>query len=347
MSQAIQADEKLKTGTHEDDVPPDLAVKSCSNCGEALTGTYCLSCGQKDFNMLRPFWSLMEDMLDDLFSFDKRFFGTLVPLMFRPGYVTREFNRGRRASFVPPFRQYLVISVVFFLLLVSIDIKLFSAGDITIDSDALVSETSQPVPADQTDATSPAPGEQISKEKITIAGSQALRNLAARAAEKLKAGSELKQESDTDKRIFETVQSGLLGAAKVWDDPGLLNEIISDWLPKLMFLMLPFFALILKLVYIRRKRYYIEHLIFSLHYHAFLFLLFTVMLLLYHYLPASHGYLSYFLWYIPIYLLVAIWIVYRQGPVRTFFKAIFVSFTYATFMSISLFSVLVYGLTKV
>ncbi len=174
-----------------------------------------------------------------------------------------------------------------------------------------------------------------------------LRDVVADMAEDRKTDLTQEKENDTEKEIFDSLLGTLLGAAKVWDDPKLLNKVISDWLPKLMFLMLLLFAVILKLAYIRREEYYIEHLVFSLHYHAFLFLLFTLMLMLYHFAPLSHGYLAYLLWYIPLYLLVALWTVYRQGPIRRFFKAIFVSFTYIIFMSIGLTIAIGYGLTKV
>ena len=260
-----------------------------------------------------PFWTLLEDTLGDLFSLDSRFFGTLVPLFLRPGYITREFNRGRRARFVPPFRQYLVVSIIFFLLLVSIDLQLFEPEGITVNAPQSTEDTTaiETVTAlNGADTTAVEEVQTIDQVLDTV-----LQGMAESRDE------DLADATETEKKLYNSALGLLGGLKKVWLDPKLLNVVLADWIPKLMFLMLPLFAVILKIFYIRRKKYYIEHLVFSMHYHAFLFLLFTFMLLLYHFVPASHGYLSYLLWYVPIYLFIAMWTVWPrtdqdffQGP---------------------------------
>ena len=338
MPQEIEED-IISDATEAADFPP-LSVKNCPNCGEVLTGRFCMSCGQKDYNMLRPFWTLLEETLGDLFSFDSRFFGTILPLFFRPGYITREFNRGRRAHFVPPFRQYLVISIIFFLLLVSIDIQLFDTDDINLDTDGnnIFLNSSD----DKQETTN--------KEKIeTLIQTDKFESVLDKAATDMteKRESNLKDSTDADKNIYDGTIGFLGGVKKVWQDPKLLNVVLADWVPKIMFLMLPLFALFLKLLYIRRKKFYIEHLVFSMHFHAFIFLLFTLILLLYHFLPIFNPYLSYLLWYVPAYLFIAIWTVYGQGPIKSFFKGVFLSFTYLIFMSFGLLIAIAYGLTKI
>lgn len=302
-----------------------------------------MACGQKDFNMLRPFWTLLEDTLGDLFSFDSRFFGTLVPLFFRPGFVTREFNQGRRAAFVPPFRQYLVISIIFFLLLVNIDVSLFDTSQIKSNENIIAFGLSEGTSQQETQGQPP------EKTIETPDNTENIGEILDDAANRMTKEREtkLKNASDTEKQIYDSTTGLLGGIKKVWEDPKLLNAVFADWIPKIMFLMLPLFAAFLKLLYIRRKKFYIEHLVFSLHYHAFLFLLFTFMLLLYHFLPASHDYLAYLLWYAPIYLFLAMRKVYGQKPVKTFFKGIFLSFTYYIFISIGLIITTAYGLSKV
>lgn len=328
MSEEILADETPESPKNTETHLPDLKVRNCLNCDDVLTGAYCMSCGQKDFNMLRPFWTLLEDTLGDLFSFDSRFFGTLVPLFLRPGYITREFNRGRRAKFVPPFRQYLVVSIIFFLLLVSIDVQLFDTDEITFNN------SSQTEGADTTSTND---------QNRTV--DQVLDTVVGNMTKKRDDG--LKDATETEKQVYNSAIGLVGGLKKVWLDPKLLNVVLADWIPKLMFLMLPLFAVILKIVYIRRKKYYIEHLVFSMHYHAFLFLLFTIMLLLYHFVPVSHSYLPYLLWYVPIYLFVALWTVYGQGPIKTFFKGLFLNFTYFILITTGLGLAIGYGLSQV
>lgn len=327
MSDEILADEIPTYENDSDDVLPELITRACPNCDEVLTGRFCMICGQKDFNMLRPFWTLLEDTMGDLFSFDSRFFGTAIPLFSRPGYVTHEYNLGKRAKFVPPFRQYLVISIIFFLLLVNIDIQLFKTDGTLVDNGAQITEKKISSPGDSTEV-----------DKVL---DDVISDMTNNSAEKLK------DSTNTEKKIYNSTIGLMGGLKKVWLDPQLLNIVLADWVPKMMFLMLPLFALFLKLIYIRRKKFYIEHLVFSMHYHAFIFLLFTVMILLYHFVPASHAYLAYFLWYVPIYLFLAMWKVYGQGPIKTIFKGLFLNFTYFIFMSVGLVFAIGYGVSKV
>ena len=97
-----------------------------------------------------------------------------------------------------------------------------------------------------------------------------------------------------------------------------LREVLLDLLeyaPHMVFLLLPLFAFLLKLLYIRRDRYYVEHFVFALHVHAFVFAMFTVMLIL----PWEQFDGLLFLW-IMVYIWIALRRVYRQGWVRTTVK---------------------------
>jgi len=304
---------------------PEIAVKKCLNCGEILTGKYCLACGQKDINLQRPFWVLLSDTMGDLFSFDSRFFGTLFPLFFRPGYITRAYNRGRRMRYVPPFRLYLVISVIFFLLLVTMDIQLFDTSQIKINQQSDGQQTVGQLLSDVTQ-------DMTNKRDKNLA-----KNLAKNP----------QNNPENQQQIYDTTIRLMEGLNKVWHNPKLLNVVIADWIPRMMFLMLPLYALILKLAYIRRKRYYSEHLVFSLHFHAFLFLLSSLLLILYHFAPLIRPSLPYLLWYMPIYFFIALWVVYDQGLIKSFFKGLFISFIYLIFLYAGLLFAMGYGLSKV
>jgi hypothetical protein len=108
-------------------------------------------------------------------------------------------------------------------------------------------------------------------------------------------------------------------------------------LPKIMFILLPFYALLLKLVYIRRKRFYVEHFVFALHLHTYMFMLFTIMLLLrqIEYLP------PFLLLWMGIYTWTAMKRVYKQGWVRTTAKWLVVGWTYFLVLIFAAFTVFV------
>ncbi len=131
-------------------------------------------------------------------------------------------------------------------------------------------------------------------------------------------------------------------ALKLKSQPrAFLHDIVRN-LPTVMFILLPIFALVLKLLYIRRKRYYVEHLIFAAHYHANVFLAATFFLIVDAIAP-RFGYaaisdaLAWFLWaYLTIYLIVAMRVVYAQGIIKTTVKWFLLACLYGLALVIAL-----------
>lgn len=88
----------------------------CRNCGTPLTGKFCMECGQKNHTYVAPLWNVLQDFAATHFGFDTKFFHSIVPLLFRPGFLTREYCLGHEERYVKPFRLYLFTSIVFFFL---------------------------------------------------------------------------------------------------------------------------------------------------------------------------------------------------------------------------------------
>jgi hypothetical protein len=86
----------------------------CQNCGEALHGPYCAACGQHDVDYHRSLWPILEDSLEGFLHVDGKFFRTVRLLFTRPGFLTQEFNAGRRAAYTQPLRLYIFASLLFF-----------------------------------------------------------------------------------------------------------------------------------------------------------------------------------------------------------------------------------------
>lgn len=89
----------------------------CGNCAAPLTGPFCAQCGQSAHESARSMHSLFHDGWHSLTHLDGRFWRTLWLLLAKPGEVSRQFVANRRASFLPPFRLYLIISLLFFAVL--------------------------------------------------------------------------------------------------------------------------------------------------------------------------------------------------------------------------------------
>jgi hypothetical protein len=96
-----------------------MTAAPCKNCGEAMQDRhrYCPVCGQSVLNIRRPWSAISRELLRELFDLDGRMIRSLRLLLGHPGYLTRQYMDGRRASYTPPLRMYLVISLAFFLLL--------------------------------------------------------------------------------------------------------------------------------------------------------------------------------------------------------------------------------------
>lgn len=103
---------------------------SCPNCGGGRSGRYCAVCGQNDRNYVRGLLSVTWEFCRDSFEVDSRLLQTLKLLFFKPGTLSREFCRNRRARYMSPVRLYLFSSFLFFLVVsVKIPDSLGLGGD--------------------------------------------------------------------------------------------------------------------------------------------------------------------------------------------------------------------------
>jgi hypothetical protein len=87
----------------------------CRNCGAELSGRFCANCGQAADVHVPSTRELLHEALEGITHSDSRLWRTLGLLWFKPGQLTQEFVAGRRAAYLPPFRLYLVLSIIFFL----------------------------------------------------------------------------------------------------------------------------------------------------------------------------------------------------------------------------------------
>lgn len=107
---------KIKARFKKKEIQP-AEEESCKNCETVFTGHFCPNCGQavKDYD--KPFGFIFYNFVGDFFSFDARFFRTLLTLILRPGFLSKEYFEGRRVRYAPPFRIFIFESFILFLLL--------------------------------------------------------------------------------------------------------------------------------------------------------------------------------------------------------------------------------------
>ncbi len=135
--------------------------KNCLNCGHTVEESYCTHCGQENIELKENAWHMIVHAVADYFHFEHKFFGTLKPLLFKPGKLTAEYVAGKRASFLHPIKLYIFISIVFFIVVFSGttvnvgDNKVYNTSSIN-DSTELVDMTNMlkyiPTPQSQKDS---------------------------------------------------------------------------------------------------------------------------------------------------------------------------------------------------
>lgn len=284
----------------------------CRNCGTPLSGKFCMECGQKNHTYVAPLWNVLQDFAATHFGFDTKFIHSIVPLLFRPGYLTNEYCLGHEERYVKPFRLYLFTSIVFFFLAAIFWPQLTSmggSGDNVIVNGRPVAATAGELPKQSKDETrgqiqsalqqlDAQPGDPAAKafaksllqdELAALDKPPTAVTVAARSAVNVKdngpklptpATAAVGVSSNGDLDLSAGDQNRLTRAfEKIGKDKDARQEFqkrLGQNLPKMMFVLMPLIAVFLKLFYIRSKRYLTEHFVFTLHFHA---MAFTVMLL--------------------------------------------------------------------
>lgn len=97
----------------------NIRGNECLNCGTHISddANFCSKCGQVNDTNRLSVKQYFSEYLSGFFNFDNRFLKTVIPLIFRPGRVTKEYIEGKRIKYVNPFQLYLHITILFFLVL--------------------------------------------------------------------------------------------------------------------------------------------------------------------------------------------------------------------------------------
>src|SRR5438876_5736412 len=265
------------------------SLTHCENCGAQLTGPYCAKCGQPAIDYRRSFRHVSVDVLDSFLNWDSKFFATIGLLIAKPWRLTNEFLAGKRVRYVHPLRLYLLASILFFFAVnywaksihfqpgqlspkdraeLQAELK---TEDLPLDARAKLEKAlklDSPTPTPATPDVSRPPGsppEASTKtdQTLSMEGERAFfqsgnpqtpfeKWLETRAKEKI-------GEHGTNMQLF-------------------LITLINN-LPGMMLCCIPLFAFVLKILYIRRKIFYIDHLVYALHTHSFAYVAIILIIL--------------------------------------------------------------------
>ena len=293
----------------------------CDNCGAVVSGRYCAACGQRREPPVHSLWHFTKASAEDLTHADSRLWRTLGALLFRPGYLTREFLVGRRACYLPPVRLYLVISVMFFL------------WASATHNQPIVIQVTEPDHGPSHAAVTPFDED--------IFGKRLPGESAEQHAERV-CSSGVNYDGPWRARIQAAAHRACVRV--VLDKGRSLPEVFLHNVPRAMFLFLPLLAGAMMLMYWRPRHYYVEHLLLFVHNHAFVFLLLLLAGLASALLPPLSGWISAAVTlYVAWYAYRSMRVVYGQGRVLTLGKLALLSFFYLVSGSLMLALVSVYS----
>jgi len=337
---------------------------NCLNCGTRLGGQYCGNCGQRSRNRLISIWQLLQEAFGDLLELDSRLWRTVLPLLIRPGQLTRDYLEGRRARYMPPFRTYLVLSVIFFV------VAFFDPRD---DLSFFFEPEPEPTAEEIVQKEADAKRAEAAGQKQRDA---ALENLQALEADGKIDASVIDEfedgendfviafgNEDDDEGLFGDCENATLSdeddvpewISKRFTDERVkqicernkargndnIADAILDNIPVALIVLLPIMAMVLKVLYPLSRRYFVEHLLFFIHFHAFFFLILILQILfarLAGLLGPEDGVIDTIStlilvatsFYIPVYLYKAMRHVYGQGHLITVPKFFMLSVAYLT-----------------
>lgn len=320
----------------------------CENCGAPLTGHWCAKCGQPAIDYRRSFRYIVVDLLDEFLNWDSKFFRTLGLLLVRPWKLTNEFLAGHRVRYVHPLRLYLLASILFFFAVN------YWAKSIHLQPGKLTSENRAEIAA-ALDKQNLTPDQRAKVERALNMANMSPEVAAIMTAKRKDTTQEetvtpqatatsketatplvdfspAKNPSTPFEKWVETHAKEKIGERGT--NLQLFVKTLISNLPYMMLCCIPLFALVLKLLYVRRKVFYIDHLIYALHIHSFAYLATILIILATIGLnrvasAADVGWIIALLWIaFAAQIFLSIRRVYRQGWFISVFKFFFGGFVY-------------------
>jgi uncharacterized membrane protein len=292
--------------------PP--APARCKNCDAVLLGRFCANCSQAADVHVPTTLELAHDLLEGVTHSDSRLWRTLNTLWFKPGKLTEEFVAGRRVAYLPPFRLYLILSIIFFLML------------------SFVHTSAEIMKFDQALKPGAVPGTAAVPVEMRITSCQDLKV--------------------SDRPSWTPRLQHICEAIKHDSAENLLHVAIGT-MSKAMFIFLPLVAFLHMLIYWWPRYRYAEHLLFFVHLHAFYFSIAILLVGLietansWPKIDGVTGTLQTLLgWTLPVYTLMAMRRVFHRSWPGTVFKAIVLFFIYMIVFALTVGAVVVYSLLQ-
>jgi hypothetical protein len=265
--------------------------KTCLNCRHVVEQHFCPNCGQENTDTRKTFHHLFIHFFEDLTHYENAFWRTIKNLLFKPSALTKEYLSGKRLSYLAPVRLYIFISFVTFLLIAMFPLHVDDDTSEAITSENVQKQTTTITKTIKEDKNVKALLESNSisnEDKKAI--QEVLNNPKADKESLIKFGYKSVNQLDSIQKYGTKAQK--LSDFSYWlnrkiqliKDKNSGREVINKFiesfihnLPKVLFIIMPFFAFFLWLFHNKKRWYYFDHGIFTLHYFSFLLLIFLIL----------------------------------------------------------------------
>ncbi|AZI39231.1 DUF3667 domain-containing protein [Epilithonimonas vandammei] len=292
--------------------------KDSLNCEHIVEEKYCPNCGQQNIKTRQQFHYLFTHFIEDFTHYDGQFWGTLKNLVFKPGKLTNTYLEGKRQKFVPPVKLYIFISfITFFLFAVFPPFSFNFEGKIVDGKEKKIALHRLTETSKQLDSIR-------KRENINGKDSVTISKVNALLKDSIKLNS-LQNDFDMSKKLDDNFKYNGYTSRKSFDSAKAKNPSFYDFinvpiahkffelkeqgvakgeilkklgevsfhnLPKALFIYLPIFAFFLWIFHDKKKWWYFDHGIFTLHYFSFLLLTILAFSLLYKLADATHSLIS-------------------------------------------------------
>lgn len=314
----------------EQPVPENTA---CKNCETVFTGKFCPECGQSVNDFDKPFGFIIVNFLGDFFAFDMRFFRTLKALTLKPGFLPTQFFDGKRAPYAPPIRVFIFTSFLMFLLLQWQTSRVFSES--LQNENIPVAKNVKP----EKDSTNAVKTTMVYNDSVvTVDLDPRVFSSPMKLKQQFQNSVNALQES-LEKTENEKEKQEIRQLIRTLSEPEMMVNKILKLMSWAFFLLLPVFALFLKLFYY--KVHFVRHFIFSVYMHSFIFIVFIVIVLLGFVFNSSMGWLFFVVFLtIPVYLVFAMKNFFRQKILSVLPRFLGVTFLYNLVFSLVVLTVL-------
>jgi len=213
----------------------------CKNCNTPLNGQYCHNCGQKDLDLRKPFREVFSELIGPVADFDKKLFKTLYEYLRHPGKVPAGYMAGKRKTYLPPIRLYLIVSIFFFTL-----IKISEADFLQPDNTG---------------------GKQATTVELKIDSSDNEAKVKAEAEAETETETETEVKTETENSEEDSFKFMGMNMDEKIDhlnnDPKSFRNLWLNSFPYVLFFLLPLFSFITWLFFRKSRPYYLSHLVFS------------------------------------------------------------------------------------